>query len=88
MSLLVDERDVRFVLFDQLQISELTKTEAFQEHSDEVFQMVLTEAHRLAENVLAPTNADGDRIGAEYADGKVTLPESFHACYQAACEGG
>ncbi len=53
MSLIVDERDVRFVLFDQLDIGELTKTEAFKEHSDEVFQMVLTEAHRLAENVLA-----------------------------------
>jgi alkylation response protein AidB-like acyl-CoA dehydrogenase len=88
MSLLVDERDVRFVLFDQLRIDELTKTETFREHSDEVFQMVLTEAHRLAENVLAPANVEGDRVGARYEDGKVILPESFHACYQAACEGG
>ncbi len=88
MGLLVDERDVRFVLFDQLQVNDLLKTEAFNEHSDEIFQMVLTEALRLAENVLAPANADGDHIGARYADGKVTLPESFHACYRAACEGG
>ncbi len=88
MSLLVDERDVRFVLFDQIQIDELTKTETFQEHSKEVFEMVLTEAHRLAENVFAPANVDGDRIGAQYEDGKVTVPESFHACYKAACEGG
>ena len=88
MSLLVDERDVRFVLFDQLGVQELTKTEKFQEHSEEVFQMVLTEAHRLAETVLTPANGDGDRIGAQFSDGVVTLPESFHACYRAACEGG
>jgi hypothetical protein len=88
MSLLVDERDVGFVLFDQLKIGELTKCEMFREHSDEVFRMVLAEARRFAENLLAPTNADGDRIGARFQDGKVALPESFHACYQAACEGG
>jgi alkylation response protein AidB-like acyl-CoA dehydrogenase len=88
MSLIVDERDVRFVLFDQLGISELTKTETFREHSEEVFQMVLTEAHRVAESILAPTNVDGDRIGARYSDGKVSVPEPFHACYRAICEGG
>ena len=88
MSLLVDERDVRFVLFDQLKIGELSKTEAFQEHSEEVFQMVLTEAHRLSESVLAPANADGDKIGARFEDGKVSVPESYHACYRASCEGG
>ncbi len=88
MSLLVDERDVRFVLFDQLGISELTKTEVFKEHSDEVFQMVLTEAHRVAENVLAPANVEGDRTEAQFLDGKVTVPASYQACYQAMCEGG
>jgi len=87
MSLLVDDRDVRFVLFDQLRIGELTKKAAFQEHSEEVFQMVLTEAERLAEKVLAPANADGDK-GARFEEGQVKVPKSFHACYQAACEGG
>jgi len=88
MSLLVDERDLKFVLFDQLRIGDLTQTEPFREHSEEVFHMVISEAYRLAENVLAPANVDGDRIGARFADGKVTLPESYHACYRAACEGG
>jgi len=88
MSLLVDERDVRFVLFDQLQINKLLESKIFQEHSEEVFQMVLTEAHRLAENVFAPALVDGDRIGAHYENNKVTLPKSFHDCYKAACEGG
>ena len=88
MSLLVDERDLRFVLFDQLGIGELVKMEAFRDHSEEVFQMVVSEAYRLAENVLAPANVDGDRIGAQYLDGRVKLPESYHACYRAACEGG
>ena len=88
MSLLVDERDVRFVLFDQLKIGDLTQTETFREHSDEVFQMVLTEAHRLAETLLAPCNAEGDKVGAQFDGGRVTLPKPFHDCYRAACEGG
>jgi len=88
MSLLVDERDARFVLFDQLRIGELTRTATFQEHSEEVFQMVLTEAHRLAENVLAPCNAEGDKVGARFDNGKVTLPRPYYDCYRAACEGG
>jgi len=88
MSLLVDERDVRFVLFDQLRVGDLTRTETFREHSEDVFQMVLTEAHRLAETVLAPCNAEGDKVGAQFNGGKVTLPKPFYDCYRAACEGG
>ncbi len=88
MSLLVDERDVRFVLFDQLKIGELTQTETFKDHSEEVFQMVLTEAHKLAESMLAPCNAEGDKVGAQFDNGKVTLPKPYYECYKAACEGG
>ncbi|MEW6442128.1 MAG: acyl-CoA dehydrogenase [bacterium] len=88
MSLLVDERDLRFVLFEQLKIGDLVRAEAFRDHSEEVFQMVVSEAYRLAENVLAPANVDGDRIGAQFAAGEVKLPDSYHACYRAACEGG
>ncbi len=88
MSLLVDERDVRFVLFDQIKVDELTRTETFQEHSEEVFQMVLTEAHRLSETMLAPCNAEGDKVGAQFDNGKVTLPKPYYDCYRAACEGG
>jgi len=88
MSLLLDERDVRFVLFDQLGVDKLAGTAPFEEHSPEVFEMVLAEAHKLAENVLAPANVEGDRIGARYAAGKVQLPEAYRSCYRAACEGG
>ena len=88
MSLLVDERDVRFVLFDQLHIESLVERDPFREHSREVFEMVLNEAHRLAENVLAPANAEGDRIGAQFSDGMVKVPPSFYECYRASCEGG
>ena len=88
MSMLVDERDVRFVLFDQLAIGRLVEHDPFREHSREVFDMVLTEALRLAENVLAPANPDGDRIGSQFSDGEVKVPPSFHECYRASCDGG
>lgn len=88
MSMLVDERDVRFVLFDQLDIESLLDREPFKEHSREVFEMVLNEALRMAENVLAPANTQGDRVGAQFIDGSVRVPPAFHDCYKAACEGG
>ncbi len=88
MSMLVDERDVRFVLFDQLAIGSLVNYDPFKEHSQETFEMVINEALRVAENVLAPANAEGDRIGAQFVGGTVKVPPSYHACYKATCEGG
>ena len=87
-SKLVDERDVRFVLFEQLEVERLTKTKKFSEANRDLFEMVLNEAHKLAETVLAPTNADGDKIGARYVGGKVALPDSFKQAYKQCCEGG
>ncbi|MGC8604252.1 MAG: acyl-CoA dehydrogenase N-terminal domain-containing protein, partial [Desulfomonilaceae bacterium] len=61
--LLVDERDVNFVLFEQLNVEELCRKEKFSEFSRETFEMVINAAQKLAENQLWPINAEGDRIG-------------------------
>jgi alkylation response protein AidB-like acyl-CoA dehydrogenase len=50
--------------------------------------MVLDEAYKLATEQLAPTNTDGDRVGAQLVDGQVHMPASFHPVYQKVCEGG
>jgi alkylation response protein AidB-like acyl-CoA dehydrogenase len=77
-SLLVDKRDVDFVLFEQFNILDLTKKEMFENFSKAEFDMVLDQALKFAENELAPTNRDGDLIGARWDSGKVTVPPSFH----------
>lgn len=87
-NLLVDERDIKFVLYEQLNIEELCESEIYSEFSREMFDMVLEAATKLAEKELAPTNADGDAKGVVLEGGQVRVPESFHKAYQLYCEGG
>ncbi len=84
----VDLRDVKFQLFEWLPTEKLLEKERFAEWTRDDVEMVLEEGLKVAQEVLAPTNEDGDRIGARWSDGKVTLPESFHGAYQTLKEGG
>lgn len=87
-NLLVDERDVKFVLYEQLKVEELCESERYSEFSKDMFDMVLEAATKLAEKDIAPTNADGDAKGVVLENGQVRVPESFHPAYQRYCEGG
>ncbi|MBM4326890.1 MAG: acyl-CoA dehydrogenase [Deltaproteobacteria bacterium] len=87
-NLLVDERDVKFVLYEQLRLEELCETPKYAEYSREMFDMVLDAAQKLAENEIWPTNADGDQIGVKLESGQVKVPESFHNAYRLFVEGG
>ena len=87
-NLLVDERDAKFVLYEQLNVEDLCQSEKFSEFSRDMFDMVLDAAQKLAEKEIAPTNADGDQKGVKLENGQVKVPESFHAAYQRYCEGG
>lgn len=87
-NLLVDKRDVDFILYEQFDILELTKMEKFENFSKDEFDMVIEQGMKFALNVLAPVNEDGDRIGAKWNNGKVTLPESFHKPLKMFGEGG
>ncbi len=87
-NILVDERDVKFVLYEQLNIEELCEHEPYSEFSRDMFDMVLDAAQKLAEKELFPTNQDGDVKGVKLDNGQVTVPESFHNAYKTFCEGG
>ncbi len=87
-NLLADERDIKFVLYEQLNIEELCQHEKFADFSRETFDMVLEAAQKLAEKELQPTNKDGDEKGVKLQDGNVKVPDSFHNAYRLFCEGG
>lgn len=87
-NLLVDERDVKFVLYEQLDIEQLSNTAKYAEYSKEMYDMVLEQAWKLAENELAPANRKGDQEGCVYEDGMVKVPESYHQAYQMYRQGG
>ncbi len=87
-NLLVEKRDIDFVLYEQFEVQKLTEKEKFSHLSKDEFDMVLDQALKFAENDLAPTNKDGDSIGAKWKDGTVTLPQSFYAPLDAIGQAG
>jgi len=84
----VDLRDVKFQLFEWLPTVKLLDTDRFADWDHENVEMVLDEALKIAQEQMAPANADGDRVGAQWSDGAVTLPESFKPAYATLAEGG
>ena len=87
-NLVVDERDARFILYEQLNIEDLCQSEKYAEYSREMFDMILDAADKLVENELWPCRTKGDIEGVRLRDGIVEVPESFHEVYQHFCEGG
>ena len=83
--------DQRFTLFDVLGAEAiLTRLQGGAEHGRDLLDAVLEEAGKLAEQVLAPTNAPGDAEGCHYdkATHAVTTPKGFKEAFKAFAEGG
>ena len=85
--ILADRRDIDFVLFEQLKVEELTKHERFADFNRKGIDLIVSEARNLAVKEILPTQVDGDRIGAQFAAGKVTMPPSFHKAWKALKDG-
>jgi acyl-CoA dehydrogenase len=82
-------RDMRFVLNEVLAVgNELPSLPGYEEATPELFDQVLEEAGKFAENVLFPLNRSGDEEGCHIENGVVTTPKGFKQAYQAYCEGG
>ena len=83
--------DMRFALHDVLHAEAvLTKLAGGEGHTRDLLDAVLEEAAKLAEQVLAPTNASGDAEGCHYdkASRTVTTPKGFKEAFRAFAEGG
>ncbi len=84
---IADRRDVDFVLHEQLGVEHLSKHDIFAEFTKKTVDLIITEARNLAVKEILPTQIDSDREGAQFNDGKVTVPESFHRIWQLFKEG-
>lgn len=87
-SMIVDERDQQFVLFEMLDVEKICGHERFADFSRETFAMILTEAQKIAEDEIHPTLVQGDREGCRLENGQVHVPECFKRVYRLFCEGG
>ena len=79
--------DIKFILHQFLNISK-KEIEGYNELTSDFTDSILSEAGKLAKEVIAPTNKDGDEIGCELENGIVRTPESFKEAFKKMCEGG
>ncbi|MBU0987974.1 MAG: acyl-CoA dehydrogenase [Proteobacteria bacterium] len=84
---IADRRDIDFVLHEQMQVENLSKTERFAEFNKKTIDMIVSEARNLAIKEILPTQLAGDREGCKFENGRVTVPESFHRAYELLKEG-
>ncbi|WP_172292550.1 acyl-CoA dehydrogenase family protein [Pseudoruegeria sp. HB172150] len=54
----------------------------------ETLNAILGEAAKVAESAVAPVGPISDRVGARFADGRVTLPSEYGPAWDALAEGG
>jgi alkylation response protein AidB-like acyl-CoA dehydrogenase len=84
---IADRRDIDFILHEQFQVEDLSKTELFGDFNKKTVDMIVSEARNLAIKEILPTREIGDREGCKFDTGKVTVPESFHRAYELLKEG-
>jgi len=82
-----DLRDIRFVLFEHLDVERVLTYEPYKDFEREDFDILLAEAAKLAENTLAPLNKVCDQKGVGFDNGKVSFPEEMHAAYKEYTKG-
>lgn len=85
--LLVDERDQRFILFEQFKIDTFSTSELYSEYDVETYNQVLKQARKLATTVIMPANAAGDTEGCHFENGKVTVPKVYQELWRLWNEG-
>lgn len=82
-------RDIEFCLFDLLGRGEILGRSIYKDLDRDTAMGMLEEIKRLAENDLAASFVEGDRVGVDFnpATGDAKLPESFKKSYKAYIEG-
>ena len=81
-------RDMQFVLKELAGLDAVAALPGCEEATPDVVDAILEEAGKFAGGVLAPLNAVGDRVGCQWNDTMVTMPEGFGAAYRQFVENG
>ncbi|MCH2078160.1 MAG: acyl-CoA dehydrogenase C-terminal domain-containing protein [Rhodobacteraceae bacterium] len=80
-------KDQQFILHDLLRIAE-QDVPGYEDLDREFTDAVLTEAGKLAMEVLHPLNSTGDKEGCHLENGVVRVPAGFKEAYDQMAEGG
>lgn len=85
--ILADRRDQDFVLWEQLDCSQLVQLPMYKAFDRKSCEMIMTEARTLAIKELLPTMKDGDETGVHFESGEVKVPQSFRRPFELLREG-
>ena len=89
MAEFLSRRDVDFLLYEWLDVVELTKRDHFAEHSRDTFDAVIDLSADIATKCFAPHNKKGDQNGPSVgADGKVVLIDEIKDALDTFSEAG
>ena len=89
MDLIVDSRDQKFVLYEMLGVQELLETEKYGDFDLEMFDMTLDLTKQICEeHVLGCYQEVDSEGGAQFDNGKVTIPKQYHNVHKVMNESG
>ena len=84
----VSERNLKFLLYEVFNAEDLCTYPYFEEHSREVFDMVLETALKMGRDLLFPCFQEMDKIPPEFIDGEVKVHPAVKEFMKACGEGG
>lgn len=88
MSMVVDRRELDFVLFELLEVEKLLRHARFRAYDRGTIQQMLDAAQQIAEEQFQPIAAELDANEPVFRDGKVVMPASAGTALQAYADAG
>ena len=84
----VNEKDIFFILKEQLNYGSLCRLERYSELDEETLDMLVTEAIKFAKGAIAPLQEIGEDSGVVFEDGQVHCPSEFRDAFKLYGENG
>jgi hypothetical protein len=78
----VNQKDIFFILKEQLQYGALVTLDRYKGLSEKTFDMLVSEAINFARGVVEPLQEIGEKHGLKYEDGKVSCPPEFRDVFK------
>ena len=80
--------DLRFVLEELADLDSIRELPGYEDVQSDLIDVILSEAGKVAAQVLAPLNRVGDEVGARFEAGLVVTPPGWQEAFQTFVAGG
>ncbi len=84
----VNEKDIFFILKDQLNYGSLCKLDRYRELDEETLDMLVNEAVKFAKGELDPLQEIGENWGVKFENGEVLCPPEYRHAFRLYSENG